>query len=721
MAKTYTTHILIGGNLGALDAIDGALLDDTDNAITTTPDGLVYHYTLDEDSGAAESSPDVIAPDNNPGTKRWILAKVTGEGVSNIPAGNIESTNVQSAINELDFDKLDVNALSANLNLYPTTTPSDIATYFKLVSATDDPDYNSSPVDVSTGVISTENQLISSLASVAGLIIGDPGVINVTVIGNIKRISGVGTANFYFKMYHRDSIGDEVLIATSNNTLPVESSSYVQFSATALLSNGPFIETDRIVLNFYANRITGATDPTYNFQFGGSLPVRALLPLPLSAAPLLTIEDVHDDLGGTVGGDGFLRSSDGHLIYNYDDDGNLLILTVIPSICYTPTGIEFGNTDQEYDVDGEVWVNAIPGGDLGGVPNLDSGKTLADCIAAITVSRDGHFLNVREGSGTATPTNPMTTHFIFSGVANFNSIHLRSFYHGSVSHKNLIRLWNKTTLAFDTYDTFSGESDFVSRSIEVFSPANYIDNGVVILQYIHTSNGLITHHQEYDYVALCDGGGGSGGASIASAIAYVPSGNLTGTNVQTAIDELEARGKALNHLGTVSSGIATIDFDFTDNSLNTAGAHAWSFENAAEDHPDTSVLLIVTTPTTITVPADTVFYSTQTLSALPIGDYQVEIFSSRPRLSFDAGANEILVGDVLTGVTTGHTGTVTEVVVTSGTWGGNDAAGFVTMQYDNTGVFQNDEDLTSVRLTPTVHAVADGVVKKYGVAVGAAQ
>jgi len=77
----YGANELIGGATGALDAIDGAALNDSDAAIVVTA-GNTYHYLLDDTSGAAESSPDVIAPDINAGTKRWILKEAYIDGGS---------------------------------------------------------------------------------------------------------------------------------------------------------------------------------------------------------------------------------------------------------------------------------------------------------------------------------------------------------------------------------------------------------------------------------------------------------------------------------------------------------------------------------------------------------------------------------------------------------------------------------------------------------------
>jgi hypothetical protein len=121
-------------------------------------------------------------------------------------------------------------------------------------------------------------------------------VFNITTIGNIRRTSGSGTASFYFQVYKRTSGGTETLIATSANTIPVlDSGTYVEFSSTAIWDDGIFLDTDRVVMKYYANRIAGGSNPTYQFQFGGVTPVRTLVPIPLSVVPILTIDAVPTD------------------------------------------------------------------------------------------------------------------------------------------------------------------------------------------------------------------------------------------------------------------------------------------------------------------------------------------------------------------------------------------------------------------------------------------
>jgi hypothetical protein len=93
--KWLPASSLTGGSEGSLDAIDGSNLSDGDRAIVIAD--LVYFYVLDDDSGLSESSPSVIAPDNNAGDKRWIL------------------TSVYPNILDASSGKIDIDASSATL------------------------------------------------------------------------------------------------------------------------------------------------------------------------------------------------------------------------------------------------------------------------------------------------------------------------------------------------------------------------------------------------------------------------------------------------------------------------------------------------------------------------------------------------------------------------------------------------------------------------------
>lgn len=92
----YKKTALTGGGATALDGVDGAALVDGNLAFVTYG-GVIYNYILDDDSGATESSPDVIAPDTNPGNKRWLLQHINPIGVDMQILMSKGSTNPQWA------------------------------------------------------------------------------------------------------------------------------------------------------------------------------------------------------------------------------------------------------------------------------------------------------------------------------------------------------------------------------------------------------------------------------------------------------------------------------------------------------------------------------------------------------------------------------------------------------------------------------------------------
>lgn len=174
--------------------------------------------------------------------------------------------------------------LSSTVTLYPTTASSDIGGYYTLVSDISDPSYDEPAVDVPTWAISWTDQLIASLASAPWIIVGTPWVVNLTIIGNIRKVTWATSTNatFHFHLFKRDYLGTETEIWVSNNTLTVTNAIYEEFSASLLFNDWTWIASDRVVLKFYWDKVGSWVDPTYEFQFGGETPVRVILPLPVN-------------------------------------------------------------------------------------------------------------------------------------------------------------------------------------------------------------------------------------------------------------------------------------------------------------------------------------------------------------------------------------------------------------------------------------------------------
>jgi hypothetical protein len=281
---TINVNSVTGG--GAVTSVNGLVGDvvipTSDNNFTT-----VLKTKLDGIQSGAEVN--INADWNATSGDAQILNKPT------IPA---TITKTSELINDGDNGTshfISLEDLPSNVVFFPTTVASDIIGYSKIVTSITDPSYNTTAVNVSTGAITTTNQLISSLATSTNIIVGNPGVFNITTIGNIRRISGSGTASFFFRVYKRDSSGVETLIATSDNTIPVlDSGTFIEFSATAIWNDGIFSATDRVVIKYLANRISGGSNPTYEFQFGGVKPIRTLVPIPLTVIPFLKLDDIAD-------------------------------------------------------------------------------------------------------------------------------------------------------------------------------------------------------------------------------------------------------------------------------------------------------------------------------------------------------------------------------------------------------------------------------------------
>jgi len=199
----------------------------------------------------------------------------------------LSSRNVQGAIDELQLDKADISMLSSNITLYHTLVDSDIPTYKKLVTSTTDPDFPVVATEVSSGAITGADQYIASAVSDAGIFVGNPGQINIFSISRVKKTYGNNNQNaeFFFRMYRREVDGTEHLVATSATTGVVSSTDWLVFNATALLNNGDFAETDRIVVKSYAN-VVGIPGGIFSYEFGGDTnPFRVLIPVPVSVIP----------------------------------------------------------------------------------------------------------------------------------------------------------------------------------------------------------------------------------------------------------------------------------------------------------------------------------------------------------------------------------------------------------------------------------------------------
>jgi hypothetical protein len=121
MANNFFGAIaLTGGGTGALDAIDGNNIADGDAAfVVDATSDIIYIYTCNGSSGAAESSPDIISPDSNAGTKRWILVELKINSNTDAPADFIDAIAEIAAALKTGADGKLVTGTAGDANDFP--------------------------------------------------------------------------------------------------------------------------------------------------------------------------------------------------------------------------------------------------------------------------------------------------------------------------------------------------------------------------------------------------------------------------------------------------------------------------------------------------------------------------------------------------------------------------------------------------------------------------
>jgi hypothetical protein len=191
--------------------------------------------------------------------------------------------------------------LPSTLDLYATTSPDPIiAGYTALVRNIADARYNTDAADVLTPLVDgtiASPTFCGAVISDPSVLLGNPGVFNFTVIGNIRRVSGSTSsgADFFYSIYKRDLAGTEVFIADGAKVpVPANGGLYIEYISTALWNNGIFLSTDRIVLKFYGIQTGGGTGAYYEFLFGGADPVRGTAAISSAIIPNIYLKDLAD-------------------------------------------------------------------------------------------------------------------------------------------------------------------------------------------------------------------------------------------------------------------------------------------------------------------------------------------------------------------------------------------------------------------------------------------
>lgn len=339
------------------------------------------------------------------------LNPVTSNAVFDALAGKLDTNDITQTITDGVTDKApsedavhdalelkaDITSIPSNLTLFFTNASSDVPGYLRSVTTISDPDYNDPAVDILSAPITGVNQLVRNHISDPGIISGNPGIITVSLFGLVRKSSGSGSANMYFEVFHRDSLGVETLVATSANSTTLNSPTFEQVLVYAELNNGEWDATDRMVVKTYGNRIAGGSNPTYVTRYGGSNPARTIVPVPASV-----ILDVPIQVGITEivdGTNGFVLKNTGGVVDEI-------------AIDTTPTD---GSTNL-------IDSNAVFDGLAGKQDTLISGTNIKT-INGTTILGSGDLVTSHLGNSDLTST-ANTRKFILNGSTNANSFEI---------------------------------------------------------------------------------------------------------------------------------------------------------------------------------------------------------------------------------------------------------------------------------------------------------
>lgn len=256
MSNFYCFTDLIGGGAGALDSRDGADLSDGDAALVVI-DGTTYTYRLDATSGASEDSPNVISPDSNPGSKRWILQSMAGvQGSTGGHFATREYVDLALGAFKSFFISDTASGVGALNYAYPQETGEGQSTI------------------VTSGLGSGPAQLVKGFITEAG----EPnsttihsGVIEVHFHAK-KGASNHRITELYAVLSSVDANGTsgKTTIAISEVTPELTDTETDYHIHVAISDDVEIADTARLILDVYANVTTGAVDAVITLYMEGT-------------------------------------------------------------------------------------------------------------------------------------------------------------------------------------------------------------------------------------------------------------------------------------------------------------------------------------------------------------------------------------------------------------------------------------------------------------------
>lgn len=140
----------------------------------------------------------------------------------------------------------------------------------------------------------------------------------------------------------------------------------------------------------------------------------------------------------------------------------------------------------------------------------------------------------------ATGANPLTATFAFSGVTEVTAFVFYGEYVGGAMHQVYVEVYNYVSSAWDLKLIIGTEGDKKWYSAPIYNANAYLSSGNMQVRFRHIQNGVASHQLTLDYVEINSGGSGGQTNVSASSVIFTPTGNLSSTNVASALVELDS-------------------------------------------------------------------------------------------------------------------------------------------------------------------------------------
>jgi hypothetical protein len=259
-----------------------------------------------------------------------------------------------------------------------------------------------------------------------------------------------------------------------------------------------------------------------------------------------------------------------------EDDSNK-----VTSWTATTTDIHYPSEKLVKDsIDALLPIDFYPSSMVVNTGTLDGGT-----VASLSLL-DGTLVSISEVTG----ADPLRVTFSFTGVTRLSAFAFYGYYAGSPSHQLSVEIYNPNTTGWDVLGVVGSEASAQWYSFTIHNEETYIDGGAVSTRIRHIQNGIATHDLFLDYLELNYGAVGGSASISASSVTFTPFGNISATNVGSALVELDSEKQATlvsaSNIKTINSNslLGSGDIVITGTGEMNVQADWTQADNAQDDY-----------------------------------------------------------------------------------------------------------------------------------------